>query len=1780
MKFVAGYTFGDLIYRGHRSSVYRGVRQSDSRPVIIKLPSQDFPSPRINGRLEREYEIGKSFNNPHIIRYYALEKYEYNLALILEDSDAVSLKRALPVNGFDIRSFLSIAIQLTRGLRAIHHKKIIHKDIKPANLIISQDESKKVKFIDFGISSFYEREQALPHKPGEPRGTLAYISPEQTGRTNRPVDYRTDFYSLGVTFFELITGALPFTSEDHLELIHSQIAKNAPDVTKINSEIPAVISKIINKLMAKTAKSRYQSCEGLETDLEKCLQELNIFSKILDFEIAQNDFSDKLIISRRIYGRSKELGLLQSALNKARTGAAQYALIRGEAGVGKSSLVEEFFKINAHRKTIFARGYFESKSGTPYSAFIQAMEEVIKTILAESESTIQKWKKKFNESPGGTAGVLIDLIKDLDLLIDPVSLPEKVNPQETRYRFFQSLTKLIQTIAGQGNTFMLYLDDLDQADEADLELLKTLFGVQSPELRLLLIASYPNVNLNDFPHLKTFLNTIPTEPENTPVNSSEYTRKSKSFYTFLDVKPLGVGAVNELIRDSLKPLLPPGTRIGELSHILTVKTGGNPLALLHTLNALRDTGAIELDARKQHWTWDKSDIENFRVGENIFKLNQNQFGDFPAETMELLGQAACIGKRFSCELLAEILGETVYTLEKKLLLAVSKEILLPETGGGYEYRDIHENSISETEITLTKTYFSFLQEGVRQYAYENLDEEILLATHLKIGNSLLTNSRAKAVNHNELFAIIRHLNIAAVLLESESEKKQLANLNWQAGKIARSSGAPALALDYFRNGINVLPQNQKTLPLMRSLRQSCFECEFIVGNYENAEQHYIELLKNPGEIYERANIIYTRINLDAIRGNYEEAMSLGRELLVELNAPLPTSGTLKNELQSVQQELKTKLAQINLEEVARRSPEKDPKKIILVKILSGLAPPLFFTDFTLFSYIVHKTALYGLEWGYLPQLPYIFLTYGFLLLRAGEISEGFEIGRVALRLSEQYGHERGRTHHGFALHFSHLSYPLPESQSLANKAIQYCLEEGEMQYAGYAYFGLLNSLIHGGAPLSSTEEDINRALRFSRRTENRVSRLCFLVLRQFNRSLRGITREMASLEDQDFNEPDFLAQAQNIDMALAYFYFYKFYLFFIHKDYHKAKETAEIYKNHRHAISTFVTHLEFIYLYTLTLLILISDRNGGENDEFIREIEENISRLEKLQAHCSHNFRHKYELVQAEYNRYKKRYLEAMDLYDQAAVSARKGGFLQQEALAAERAGEFWLFRKKPHIAAVYMNNARLAYAGWNADRKVNQLNRNYKDLLTIYDQPGENTMGTSHSVSSGMIDGNPFYNPHTGSQTGLRQSSAMDFISVTRATAAISGEIEQERLLKTLIEIIIENAGANRGFIIMKRNNSLFIEAAGESRQDSPERNLPILLEDYRYISEKIVRYVIRTGATVMTSRAWEENAFMRDQYLLKKRPQSVLCMSLRIKDEIEGVLYLENELVADTFTVNHIEVLQVLLVQAAISLENAKLYRESRNTQDELRNYSRELESLNYSMAHDLRTPLRGISGFSQFLLKEYGPEMEGRGKDYLKRIAQGAIQMGLLIDNLLLMSRIIKDNLKRRQFDLAELAEDIFLKIKLKDPERDVEFRFVKPIWVFADYRLSQILLTSLLENAWKFTPSEQNNQSMIELGILNETDGETLTEHTDYKNTGYENITPGQTIYFVKDNGVGYDMNFQAKLFTPFEKLHDPLKYPGTGFGLALAKQAVNKHRGQIWSSSKPGEGSVFYFTLDE
>lgn len=1530
MNTLPGYKITEVVQLGVKSIIYRGVRESDGASVIIKTLQSEYPTREQITRLKHEYKISSNLKIKGIIKPYSLEKYKNSFALILEDCGGQFLSHHLAGKTMKLQKFLLLAIQVAQTLGELHQNQIIHQNIKPSNIIITPN-LEQLKITDFSIATSLSREVHQNSNTTVLEGTLAYISPEQTGRMNRDLDYRTDLYSLGITFYEMLTGELPFNSTDTLELIHSDIAVTPVSPHQRNNQVPQIVSSIVMKLLAKNSEDRYQSAFGVKADLENCLTQLLTTGKIENFIPGTLDKSGQFLIPQKLYGRIQEVADLMASFERVSFGKTEMVLVSGYSGIGKTSVVSEIHKPIVRQRGYFIAGKFDQfKRDIPYAAITEAFESLMQQLLTKSSDDLAIWKQKLLSRLGQNGEIIIDVVPSVELIIGSQPAVPQLGLAEYKNRFNRLFKEFLNVCAQAEHPLVLFIDDLQWADLASLKLIQEL--VTDLDTRyFLLIGAYRD---NEVDSAHPLVQTV------------EKIQQTGAAVHHIILPCLELNTVTQLVRDTLGNET---KKLQSLAELIFNKTGGNPFFLTQLLLTMHSEKLLAFNFTVGAWEWDLTKIEAASIADySVVELVDRNLQQLPEETQQVLKLAACIGNRFNLENLAIVRGKSRSETAADLWEALQAGLILP-ISDAYKIPLVEEIDSGRPEygdgVASRAQYaisYRFLHDRVQQAAYSLIPDSQKKQTHLKIGFLLLNSTPPSEIAEN-IFDIVNQLNIGVELLTNQEKRDELANFNLIAGKKAKSSAAYEAALKYFNAGLELLPHTawHSHYDLIMELHTEALESSYINTEFERAFQLSEVIIARAKKVLEKVKVYELKIIFYFNQNQAQASIDIALEALKMLGVSLPQKPNKLNILMGL---IRTKLAVGNkrIEDLAELPPMTDANKIAALRILTNMGPPAFVVAPDMFRQIVFKMVTLSLKYGNAPLSSVGYANYATLHCAVlGDMDSGYQYGLMAQALLERfqtnlYNSLISLIFNGFVRHWSE---QVRESLIGLLKGIQSGLETGDVSNACYCASFYSNYIFLSGKPLGSVESKQSQYIQMLVNYKSAFMLDQARVGAQVVLNLQGKTANPCLLVGERFNEETrlpALRESQN-NLLIFVVHFYKSWLSYLFKDYAKSAENARTASNYSEAAMGMMYVPIHNFYYSLALLALYPIVAKNEQKKYLKEVASLQKKMKHWALNSPENYLHKYDLVEAEKARVLGQDEKAALYYDRAVKGASSNEYIHEAALANERAAEFYWAKGRNKVAQSYLREAYYGYIHWGATAKVKHLESEYPVSLpsaSAAKSSGDRTItSTNYSTSSS-------------------HSCLLDLTTVVKASQALASEIVLDNLLEKLMKMAIENAGAQKGFLLMPKEGKLLIKAAASVESSdvaveqcprvSPAEVLPIT----------VINYVEKTHFNVVLSQAAREGLFTEDPYIKRQQVKSALCTPILNQSKLLGILYLENNLVTEAFSPTRLEVLKILSSQAAISLENAVLVANLSEAKEQLEDYSRTLEVRVEERTQELKT------------------------------------------------------------------------------------------------------------------------------------------------------------------------------------------------------------------------------------
>jgi predicted ATPase/GAF domain-containing protein/anti-anti-sigma regulatory factor len=1513
---LGDYTLTALLHSEPTTLVYRGFRNADRAPIVAKVLRAEQPAPRHVAELRHEHAILRDLDLPGVVRPLGLVRHESRLALLLEHFGGTTLAEALRGGKLALGTALTIAISLATTLEELHRRHVIHKDVKPHNILVDLG-SLETRLISFAMAARLSHEYQRLASPDTLEGTPAYMSPEQTGRMPRLVDERSDLYSFGVTLYEMLTGTLPFTNTGALELIHSHMARVPTPPHVLCPEVPAPLSGVVMKLLAKTPEDRYQCAAGAKADLERCARALAATGQIAPFEIGAADFRSEVRIPQKLYGREAETEEVLGAWKRAAEGGVELLLVSGYSGVGKSALVHEIHRSIARQRGYFAGGKFDQLGrSVPYATVGRALQELARLVLTESREALSRWRSEIVAALGDDVGMLVDRVPELSLIVGPAAAAPVA--AEASNRFIVVLQKLLRVFAAPAHPLALFFDDLQWADAASLKLLKLLLAAED-SANLLVIGAYRDAEVDPSHALALALGEL---------------REAGVSIREIALTPLGPDDVRALVADTLgcDP-----ARSAPLAAMAHAKTAGNPFFLAQFLEKAHRDGLLTRDERSGAWAWDLARIQASSSAENVVEFVLSRLQTLAPETQRALRLAACIGHQFDLRTLSLIGEQDPRRTMGDLWPALRDGFIHPLDP---EYRFLHPSPEGEgapPEALSFDVDFRFVHDRVQQAAYLLIEEGQRQRVHLSIGR-LMRERMGRAERDEGLFDVVEHLNFGAPLINDPDERRELAALNLEVGRKAHGAAAYEAAAGYFKAGMSVLGEAgwETDHALAFALHVECAESSCLAGAFVGAESLFPALGAHARTTLELGRVGNLKVMFFSMTSRPEEAVKECISWLRVFGVEIPEDGgrwaaAVEDEFS----EMARSLGGRSIPELIELPLDDDPVKRAMVKLLSTASQAAAFVDRHLLALLALKQVNTSLRYGHTELSPRGYMLLGLYLSGwLGRHREAAEFGMLALALNDRKFKRLDMTcrlNHNMSAHIYFYREPLRPGFVYFRRAYEAGIECGDHSYLPFVTLHTPPARLDLGEELGTVEEEVDRFMALVQRTKNAMIAAFQRVNKQFIAALTGRTNALCSLSSEQFDEAEFLEEAERsrLTYVVCLYYTVKTQLLYLYGDHAGALAMA------REGESRLVSSMGFYYTtvlafyMALTLLALLPDKDAGEQARRAEELARCMAKVETWATGCRANFEHKRTLLLAEAARAGGRDLEAMELYERAIQAARDADFPRDEALASELAGRFFLAKGLSKAARGYLRDAHYGVVRWGATAKAAELAARYPSLLGTL--PEAATESRLPAAVTTMISG-----------VGV---AVMDASAVLRLAQTIASDSDLDRVLRRWMDVALGSSGAQRGVLLLDQGGDLApVLAVSLDRGGEGDGRVPM----------SVVQYVQRTGEPLLVGDLTRDLLFAGDPYVVERSPRSVLCLPMVYRERVTGLVYLETNVGAEVFSSARTKLCELLTSQAALAIENAtmtsRLQRVNKDLEIEVAARTEELRVANEHLEQQL--------------------------------------------------------------------------------------------------------------------------------------------------------------------------------------------------------------------------------------
>jgi diguanylate cyclase (GGDEF)-like protein len=1477
------------LYSSKNSDVYTAINNQTGKSVILKTTNEDLMNEFVFVRLQNEYDTIKKIKSQYVPEAVDYLKADDRCYLVLDYCEGIPLLNYIKTQKISIREFLDIGLQIVEALSDIHNAGFIHKDLNPANIIYNTN-TRRVTIIDFGLSTAFSHEKSLTMETPVSEGTFYYISPEQTGRMNHMIDFRTDFYSLGVTFFEMLCGCHPFESESQSQIIYMHLAKVPPLVKEINPDVPEMVSQLIAKLMAKMPEDRYLKAEGILFDLNKCLERLSADDQIAEFELGTGDYSDHFELPQKLYGREQEIAILMTAYQEILTGGKQLITIAGHSGIGKTSLVSELYKPMANSNGMFISGKFDQYlKNIPYIAISQAIEQFCDYVLAENEKNVNVWRARIETTLKQDGKLLVDRIPKLALIVGELPQLPAFSPLEEQTRLKAVLEDLLAAIASPDRPLVIFIDDIHLADMGSLAMIEEIMDNDKIS-GLQIVACYRNNEVSDSHPLIHSINKMVLRE----VNIQQIT-----------LPDLDLDTTAQMIADTLHCSTSAAI---ELTEIIYTKTNGNPFYLKQFIKLCWRKKLVFFDGKTKIWRWNSEAIKNCPAEENVVDFLIRNVSHMPEETVKNLSLGACIGQRFKIRTISEISGEKPEQILDDLKPAVSLEMVYP----------IINN------LGMDQAEFQFAHDRFQQTFYSVLP----LIKRSKIHYQLAVYYEKMGYGDNEYtkkqFIMAENYLKAFGLINDPIEKSRVSEILLRVAHLACLVSAFDTAIHYLEQIIDSFIEMHVDDRFVFSVYVEYHLALCSIAKYEQADAVYVLLENMATEPINLTDSCCMQAIGLSNRGRYQDAFMLGIALLEKLGVHFPVDDLLN----TILQEIMIFYDEINNEAfpgVAALPEAHCSLEFSIGKILNRICTAGFFYNPMYSFWAIITSAKRVLENGYTPDGLSLYGSLTLLLIPfRNDYRLSYHLVRSAMTLAEKNGYRVFRMYHLFALINCHWFEDLKNCMVYARESYSGNISVGDFEFACFTYFTTQQMVLETCENIEELVVESDAALAFAQKYGNIHAYGSFIAFRQLCKSFVTMGSE-GSFNNDGFNEAAHLCEVGENNMALCFYYTLRSLSAAIYLDFDTVFELTEKAAPLMPSITGFYANVLHNFLHSLAICKKIENEHCSEEEEalLIRKLTTNQIWLGERAADAPGNFQHLYDLIEAEKYMLENKntdsfsvYKKMLVLYEKAMIGAAESNRVYHYALACELAGIQFMKMDSLRLATIYLKQAYSAYLSWGATAKAEQMNKKHNALSRL--RFNNLKFREDRTVTSGTMS-----NSKISSYSGmfLKNSSVIDFSAIIRASQAISGETKLEVILETLISVLLENSGAQDIYYLIKKGNDYFIQAEGHSEGDlfSILADLPVKTDS---LPMKILNYVERAHESIVIDDATGSESYGNDEYILSHGCKSVMCLPVINKGELKGLLYLENNLIEGVFNKQRTEALKIIAAQLAISLENAYLF------------------------------------------------------------------------------------------------------------------------------------------------------------------------------------------------------------------------------------------------------------------
>jgi len=1722
---IGKYTVASTLYESPRTVVYR-VFDGDGKFFIVKTTSENANVNDVN-KLYQEFVIAKKLDEKYTSAYIELIEDD-RVYIVKADEEGKKLLEIIPSDGIDLGRFFEYGLSIIDALASLHEKKVLYLDLNPSN-IMCDEETRSVKFFDFGISVAQTGVAKVVKNTTRIEGTVAYISPEQTGLINQGIDERSDFYAVGVVFFEMLCGRVPFVGGDTLETIHSHFAKLPPEPHTLRSDVPSSLSKLILKLLSKDKEDRYQTIDGLRYDFVKISQ-----NKDMQFTLGQMDFSGKLLIPQRLYGREKELELAKTKILSSIGSDPKIIMVKGYSGIGKTSFVNELRPIVVQKNGYFVKGKFDQyNKTTSYVAFLQVFRGLLSIVNEMPHDKKEQILSNMTHVLGESCYVLTKIMPELESIFraEPSS---QLSHTQLKNQLSIAMERFIGFFASPEHPLVVFLDDMQWADGASLEMLELIFA--SGQLNsFLIIGAYRDNEVNDTHPMMLTLDNI--------------SGRAGEIDTIL-LAPLDMPAVSALLKDTFRR-----NDVGELAHILIQKTDGNPFFLRQFIDTLLSRGLLAFDKAHGLWDWSIKKIKDEGLTSNVVEHLVSKITSLPADVQEFLKTSAVVGDKFEVDTVCELCGFDINHGIQTVELLIEQG-LIESTAEQRVVKDENSDSLS-----LAYVKCRFIHDRIRQAAYSLLSDDERVRKHAQIARTLIVSGSYSGNKKSTLYAA-NHV-MQSIRLFVDDEHSAIMNLLFEAAMYAKEALAYRETNKYIEAAISLLPSEcwSKAYTFTFKLYKELVESLYLGGDYDGATLLFEEILSKQLTTLDTAYVYNLRLMSHFSRSMLAEAVNDGLRALSLLGEELPNATDALTELK------KSELEWLNLnvesiESLSQLPTMEDEKIELAMHILVNMGIPAFVSRQDMFGVIALKMAKLSIQYGNCSVSSYGYTLCGMIIgAGLGRYEDGYRYGNVGLVLQDRFNNKsiECKLLRVYGAYIASWFEPHEKTLEILRRAYRSGIENGDFPYAAYCLNHIFTREFLLDMPLDTLEKKTIGFTSFLMLNKDRAMFELQILLANVVKCLEGKTLAATLFSTDEFDENESLEYYKSIgfNTLIAYFYIYKLQVCYFHGEFSKAKEYALLAKNYLGNIKGNILESEWAFYYALTIFAI----DDEENERGV--IEELMSRFEAWGRLSAKNFLAKAVLLKAVLASKTGQGYHAAELFEQAISIQDDSLPTLLKALSLELSAKHWYTAKNMRIAKSYIHEAYAIYHTMRANVKSRHLVDTYGESLRNEIYP--RTMSTSIDA----LD---------------HDWNLLDEETISRASILIASKVNRKELIEKLMFIMAQGFGAQIGGLILNNEDGVYLDGLFDANKEPKVNIFHIPFEECITLPKKIVGAVLESKKSVILDSAVDDEYFSSDPVVQERHIYSLICMPFFLKEKLAGLVYMENALAKGFFNLAREKILNILMSQAAVSLENAQLFEKMTQNANALSQLNKSLEDmvaeetkkrleaekslLNQSkmammgemigaIAHQWRQPLNSLGLSIQDVVE--AKKFNELDAEYLEKFKTNSMaiikQMSETIEDF---RNFFKPSKEKSTFCVEEAIENTLSIVSAQFKNNFIDINFLQTDkHYFHGYKseFEQVALNILSNAKDAILDSDNSKNGKVNISV--------------------KNIEGGIAIEFY-NNGKAIPKDLLDRIFEPYFTTKEQGK--GTGIGLHMSREIIERHLNGKISAKNTEDGVCFTVVL--